>query len=321
MKIVVLDGAIENPGDLSWSGFEALGELTVYDETITDEDLILSRIGDAQAVLTNKTPLSASIIEKAPNLAYIGVLATGYNVVDVDAAKKRGVPVTNIPGYGTEAVAQFAIAMLLEICCHVGHHAQAVRDGLWSACGQWCFWDYPIMELAGKTMGVIGYGSIGQATARIARALGMEVLFNSAHPKPELESEHCRWADLDELFARSDVITLHCPLFPSTKGIISREAIAKMKNGVILLNTARGPLVDEQALADALNAGKVRAAGLDVVAEEPIPPDHPLLRAPNCFITPHIAWASRESRQRLMDMAVENLRAFQAGAPIHIVDV
>ncbi len=318
MKIVVLDGAVENPGDLSWSGFEALGELRVYDDAITDESQILSRIGDAEAVLTNKTPLGASVIEKAPRLAYIGVLATGYNVVDIDAAKKRGVPVTNIPGYGTAAVAQFAIAMLLEICCRVGHHAQAVRDGRWSECGQWCFWDYPILELAGKTMGIIGFGSIGQATARIARSLGMEVLFNSGRPGPERDG--CRYAELDELFARSDVISLHCPLFPATRGIISREAIAKMKDGVILLNTARGPLVDEQALADALNAGKVRAAGLDVVAEEPIRPDDPLLHAKNCFITPHIAWASRESRQRLMDMAVENLRAFQAGEPIHVVN-
>lgn len=320
MKIVVLDGAVENPGDLSWEGFEALGELTVYDDTVVDEKEILSRIGDAEIVLTNKVPLNASVIEKAPDLAYIGILATGYNVVDIAAAKKRGVPVTNIPGYGTAAVGQFAIALLLEICCRVGQHADAVRAGRWSECGQWCFWDHPIMELCGKTMGIIGFGSIGQTTARIARALGMDVLFNSTHPKPDLESELCRYAELDELFARSDVISLHCPLFPSTRGIINREAIAKMKDGVIILNTARGPLIDEQALADGLNSGKVYAAGLDVVAQEPIRPDNPLLHAKNCFITPHIAWASRESRQRLMDMAVENLRAFQAGSPIHVVE-
>ena len=321
MKIVVLDGAIENPGDLSWSGFEALGELTVYDATPDDDGQILSRIGDAEAVLTNKTPLRAAVIEKAPNLAYIGVLATGYNVVDVGAAKARGVPVTNTPGYGADAVAQFAIAMLLEICCRVGQHDAAVHAGRWAPDGPWCFWDYPLMELAGKTMGIIGYGTIGRTTGRIARALGMEVLFNSGHPQPELESDSCRYAELDELFARADVISLHCPLFPSTRGIISREAIGKMKDGVIILNNARGPLIDEEALAEALNAGKVYAAGLDVMAQEPIRPDNPLLHAKNCFITPHISWASRESRQRLMDIAVENLRAFQAGSPIHVVNL
>lgn len=320
MKIVILDGAIENPGDLSWSGFEALGELTVYDATPDDDGQILERIGDAEAVLTNKTPLRAAVIEKAPNLAYIGVLATGYNVVDVGAAKARGIPVTNTPGYGADAVAQFAIAMLLEICCRVGQHDAAVHAGRWAPDGPWCFWDYPLIELAGKTMGIIGYGTIGRTTGRIARALGMDLLFNSGHPQPELESDGCRYAELDELFARADVISLHCPLFPSTRGIISREAIAKMKDGVIILNNARGPLIDEQALADALNAGKVYAAGLDVVAQEPIRPDNPLLHAKNCFITPHISWASRESRQRLMDIAVEDLRAFLAGAPINVVN-
>lgn len=320
MKIVVLDGAIENPGDLSWSGFEALGELTVYDATPDDDGQILSRIGDAEAVLTNKTPLRAAVIEKAPNLAYIGVLATGYNVVDIDAAKARDIPVANTPGYGADAVAQFAIAMLLEICCRVGQHDAAVHAGRWAPDGPWCFWDYPLIELAGKTMGIIGYGTIGRTTGRIARALGMDILFNSGHPQPELESDGCRYAELDELFARSDVISLHCPLFPSTRGIIGREAIGKMKDGVIILNNARGPLIDEQALAEALNAGKVYAAGLDVVAQEPIRPDNPLLRAKNCFITPHISWASRESRQRLMDIAVDDLRAFLTGAPINVVN-
>ncbi len=320
MKIVVLDGAIENPGDLSWEGFEALGALTVYDRTADDDAEILARIGDAEAVLTNKTPLRAGVIEAAPALRYIGVLATGYNVVDVAAAGRRGIPVTNTPGYGTDAVAQFAIAMLLEICCRVGQHDAAVHAGRWSECGQWCFWDWPLMELAGKTMGVIGFGSIGQATARIARALGMDILFNSGHPQRSLESEGCRYAALDELFARSDVITLHCPLFPSTRGIINAETIGKMKDGVIILNNARGPLIDNQALAQALRTSKVYAAGLDVVSDEPIRPDDPLLHAPNCFITPHISWASRESRQRLMDIAVENLRAFLAGSPVHVVN-
>lgn len=319
MKIVILDGYTENPGDLSWAGFEALGALTVYDRTPMDEGEILRRIGDAEAVLTNKTPLSAAVIQAAPALRYIGVLATGYNVVDVAAAKARGVPVTNIPAYGTDAVAQFAIAMLLEICCHVAHHDAAVHAGRWSECPDFCFWDRPIMELAGKTMGIIGFGRIGQATGRIAQALGMRVLAYAGHPDPALESDTCRYASLDEIFARSHVISLHCPLTPETRGIIDRDSIAKMRDGVIILNNARGPLIVEQDLADALNSGKVYAAGLDVVSEEPIRPDNPLLTAKNCIITPHISWASRESRGRLMDTAVENLRAFLAGKPVNVV--
>ena len=320
MKIVILDGYTENPGDLSWAGLEALGELTVYDRTPHDEEEILRRVGDAEIVFTNKTPLSASAIEKMPALRYIGLLSTGYNVVDIAAAKKRGVPVTNIPAYGTAAVAQFAMALLVEICCRVGHHDAAVHGGRWAANPDFCFWDYPIMELAGKTMGIIGFGRIGQATGRLAQALGMKVLAYGGRRDPALESDTCRYVELDELLAQSDVISLHCPLFPETEGIINRETIAKMRDGVIIINTARGPLIVEQDLAQALNTGKVYAAGMDVVSTEPIREDNPLLTAKNCVITPHIAWASRESRQRLMDMAVANLQAFLDGAPMNVVN-
>lgn len=317
MKIVILDGYTENPGDLSWEGFAALGELTVYERTAAAD--IVPRIGDAEIVYTNKTPITAETLAACPNLRYIGLLATGYNVVDVAAAKARGVAVTNIPTYGTAAVAQFAIAMLLEICHHVAHHSDAVHAGRWTANPDWCFWDYPLIELDGKTMGIIGFGRIGQATGRIARALGMRVLAYDSRPS-DAGRAIAEYVPLDELLAASDVISLHCPLFPETEGIVNKANIARMKDGVILLNNSRGPLVVEQDLSDALNSGKVYAAGLDVVSTEPIRPDNPLLKAKNCFITPHISWAPRESRQRLMDIAVENLRAFLAGAPVNVVN-
>lgn len=317
MKIVILDGYTENPGDLSWEGFAALGELTVYERTAAAD--IVPRIGDAEIVYTNKTPITAETLAACPNLRYIGLLATGYNVVDVAAAKARGVAVTNIPTYGTAAVAQFAIAMLLEICHHVAHHSDAVHAGRWTANPDWCFWDYPLIELDGKTMGIIGFGRIGQATGRIARALGMRVLAYDSRPS-DAGRAIAEYVPLDELLANSDVISLHCPLFPETEGIVNKANIARMKDGVILLNNSRGPLVVEQDLSDALNSGKVYAAGLDVVSTEPIRPDNPLLKAKNCFITPHISWAPRESRQRLMDIAVENLRAFLAGVPVNVVN-
>lgn len=317
MKIVVLDGYTENPGDLSWDGLAALGELTVYDRT--PADLVISRIGDAEIVYTNKTPLTRQTLSACPALKFIGVLATGYNIVDIEAARERGIVVTNVPTYGTAAVAQFAIAMLLEICHHYAHHSEAVHAGRWENSPDWCFWDYPLIELAGKTMGIIGYGRIGQATGRIARAMGMRILAFDAHPDPSLESEDCRYVELDELLAGSDVIALHCPLFPETEGIINKDTIAKMKDGVILLNNSRGQLIVERDLADALNSGKVYAAGLDVVSTEPIRADNPLLRAKNCFISPHISWATKESRCRLMNIAVENLRSYLAGTPINVV--
>lgn len=311
MKIVVLDGYTENPGDLSWGPLQELGELTVYDRT--PPEAVLERIGDAEAIYTNKTVLSRELIQAMPSVRFIGVLATGYNVVDVQAARERGIVVCNIPTYGTDAVAQYVFALLLELCHRVAHHAQAVQEGRWTACPDFCFWDYPLIELSGKTMGIVGYGRIGQRTAQIARAFGMQVLAYDAF----VQAAEC--VPLDELLERSDVVSLHCPLFPETKHIIRGETIARMKDGAILINTSRGPLVDEAALREALTSGKLYGAAVDVVSTEPVQPDNPLLGLENCLITPHIAWAPRESRQRLMDIAVENLRCFLRGAPQNIV--
>ena len=320
MNIVVLDGYTENPGDLSWAELEGVGELTVYDRTsLSDEGEIISRIADAEAVITNKTPLSAATIAACPAIKYIGVLATGYNVVDIEAAKARGIPVCNIPTYGTDAVGQFAIALLLEICHHIGHHANAVAEGRWENNTDWCFWDYPLIELAGKTMGIIGFGRIGQTTGRIARAMGMNILAFDEYPS-ESGREIATYTSLDDLLVKSDVISLHCPLFPSTQGIINKDSIARMKDGVIILNNSRGPLIVEQDLADALNSGKISAAGLDVVSSEPIKGDNPLLKAKNCLITPHISWAPKESRQRLMNIAVDNLKSYIIGKTVNAVN-
>ncbi|HPT82753.1 MAG TPA: D-2-hydroxyacid dehydrogenase [Limnochordia bacterium] len=315
-RIVVLDGYTLNPGDLSWEGLEKLGELTVYDRTPVEE--IVPRIGDAEYVFVNKVPITRETLEACPNLKFIGVLATGYNIVDVQAARERGVVVTNVPTYGTAAVAQFVFALLLEICHHVGHHSAEVFQGRWTTNPDWCFWDYPLIELAGKTMGIIGFGRIGRAVARLAQAFGMQVV---AH-NPNLSGvvDGVTMVELDELLGVSDVISLHVPLTPQTQGLINKESIAKMKDGVILINTARGPLIVEEDLKEALDAGKVYAAGLDVVSVEPIQPDNVLLSCKNVFITPHIAWAPKESRQRLMDIAVENLRQFMAGNPINVVN-
>ena len=316
-KIVVLDGYTENPGDLSWEGLERLGEVTVYDRTAPEE--AAERIGGASLVLTNKTPITREVLESCGNVRYIGVLATGYNVVDVQAARERGIVVTNIPAYGTEAVGQYAIALLLEICNQVGHHSRAVHEGRWESCRDFCFWDYPLIELAGKTMGIVGFGRIGRTVARIAQALGMNILACANHPNPAYENESCRYASLEEVLAQSDVISLHCPLTKETEGLINRDTIGKMKDGVILLNNSRGPLVVEEDLAEALKTGKVYAAGVDVVSTEPIRGDNPLLAAPNCFITPHISWAPRETRQRLMDIAVQNLKSYLEGWPENVV--
>ena len=311
MKIVVLDGYAANPGDLSWAPLEALGELTVYDRTPADQ--IAARIADAELVLTNKAVLSRELIAGAKKLRYIGVLATGYNVVDVAAAKELGVVVTNIPAYSTDSVAQLVFALLLEICHNVGHHSQAVHAGRWSANADFCFWDTPLIELAGKTMGIVGYGRIGHKVAEIARCFGMNVIAWTRTPRdPECVS-------LDELLSRSDVISLHCPLFPETKNLINRDTIAKMKDGVILINTSRGPVVNDADLRAALESGKVYAAGADVSTVEPIPAVSPLLGAKIMFLTPHIAWATFEARERLMDIAVKNVEAFLAGTPVNTV--
>ena len=321
MKIVVLDGYAENPGDLSWDEIAALGTLTVYDRTsFTDEAEIIERIGDAEVVVTNKTPVSRRVIDSCPSMKLIAVIATGYNVVDCGRAKEKGVLVANVPSYGTAAVGQFAVALLLEICCRVGHHDRTVHEGKWENCSDWCYWDYPIIELAGKTMGIIGFGRIGRQTGRIARAMGMDVIAYDGSPTEE-GREIARYVQLDELLGRSDVIALHCPLLPDTKEIINRSSIAKMKDGVIIINNGRGPLVNERDLADALNCGKVYAAGVDVVSSEPIRSDNPLLTAKNCIITPHISWAAKESRQRIMDCTAENIRAYIEGRPINIVNL
>ena len=320
MKIVVLDGYTENPGDLSWGELEKLGELTVYDRTpVNDEEEIIRRIGDAEIVYTNKTPISRRVIDACPKMGMISMLATGYNVVDYQYAKEKGIPVTNVPTYGTASVSQYSIALLLEICHHIGHHDATVHEGKWENCQDWCYWDYPLIELEGKTMGIIGFGRIGQAEGRIAKAMGMNVLAYDLYPNDSGRAI-AEYVELDELYARADVISLHCNLTPENTGMINKEAIAKMKDGVILLNNARGQLINEQDVADALNSGKMGAAGLDVVYTEPIRGDNPLLKAKNCIITPHISWAPKESRQRIMDCAVSNAKAYIDGSPVNVVN-
>lgn len=321
MKIVVLEGYVKNPGDLSWDRIAQMGELKVYDRTPkTDTELIVDRIGDAEAVLMTNALLTREVFERCPSIRYVGVMATGYDAVDLEAAREKGIPVCNIPAYGTDFVAQSTIALLLEICNRAGHHSEAVKQGRWGEQPDFCFWDYPLIELMGKTMGVIGFGRIGQKTAQIARALGMNILYQARSRKKELEKEGYRYADLDTLFAESDVISLHCPLQPDTVQMINKETIGKMKDGVILLNASRGQLIADADLADALNSGKISAAGLDVVSEEPIRADNPLLTAKNCIITPHIAWAAKESRARLLEIATDDLEAFINGAPINVVN-
>jgi len=320
MKIVVLDGFTENPGDLSWDALGQLGDLTVYDRTsYVESPVIAERIGDAEIVVTNKTPISKETIDRCPNMKAVAVLATGYNVIDFKYAKEKGIPVINVPTYGTQIVGQYAVGLLLEICAHYGAHDRAVKEGRWEKNVDWCFWDYPLIELAGKTMGIIGFGKIGQTTGRIAKALGMTVLASGSRPTEEGRAI-AEYVDRDTLLARSDVVVLHCPLFPETEGMINKETIAKMKDGVILINNSRGQLVVEQDLADALNNGKVYAAGLDVVSSEPIMGDNPLLKARNCLITPHISWAPKEARVRIMDCSVSNLRSYLEGNPINVVN-
>ena len=320
MKIVVLDGYTENPGDLSWEELEKLGELTVYDRTsYVDSPLIAERIGGAEVAVINKTPVSKATIDACPNLKCISVLATGYNVVDYAYAKEKGIIVQNVPTYGTEIVGQYAVGLLLEICSHYGHHSDTVREGRWETNVDWCYWDYPLLELYGKTAGIIGLGRIGRATAKILKALNMNVI---AHDTFETEEGRAlaRYVSLDGLFACSDVIFLHCPLFPSTEGIINKDNIAKMKDGVIIINNSRGQLVVEQDLADALNCGKVYAAGLDVVSSEPIRTDNPLKTAKNAIITPHISWASQDARRRIMDTTIKNIQSFMDGEPMNVVN-
>ena len=316
MKIVILDAYAANPGDLSWDEFAALGDLTVYDRTAQED--AAARIGDAEVVFINKVRLTDEIFAACPNLKLVSILATGYNIVDLAAAKRRGITVCNVPGYSTRAVVQMTFALLLEICQQVGLHSGAVHTGRWQTCPDFCFWDRPLIELDGKTMGIVGYGAIGSAIGTVAQALGMKLLVTARHEKPVPEG--ARFVSLPELLAQSDVVSLHCPQTAENARMIDAGALAQMKDGAILLNTARGGLLDEQAVADALRSGKLLAAGMDVVSAEPIHADNPLLTAPNCFLTPHIAWAPLETRRRLQAISAENLRAFLAGKPQNVVN-
>jgi glycerate dehydrogenase len=317
MKIVVLDGYCLNPGDLSWDTLRGFGEVDVFDRTPANQ--VAERAAGAAIVLTNKTPLPAEVLARLPELRYIGVLATGYNVVDVDAARQRGIVVTNIPTYGTDSVAQFVFALLLELCHRVGMHSDAVRAGEWSRSADWSFSKSPLMELAGKTMGVIGFGRIGRVTGRIADAMGMRVIANDEYQGDAPAYAGFRWTGVPELLRESDVVSLHAPLFPATQGMIHAGSLALMKTSAFLINTSRGPLVVDQDLADALNQGRLAGAGLDVLSVEPPLPSNPLLSARNCLVTPHIAWATREARARLLDQAMRNISDFLSGNPRNVI--
>lgn len=320
MKIVVLDGYALNPGDLSWNGFEEFGEVTVYDRTsFTDKKEIIERIGDAEAILTNKTPIDEEVLAAVPQLKYIGVVATGYNVVDIEAARKRNIPVTNIPAYGTAAVAQFTFALLLEIVNQVGVHNDSVHQGDWQRSVDFTYQKTPLMELQNKTLGLIGYGEIAQATATIAHAFNMKVIYWNHRPK-EPQASWAQQVSIEELYRQADIISLHVPQTAETQEMINQETIHQMKDGVVLLNTARGGLLEEAAVAEALNKGKIIGAGVDVVSKEPMTDNNPLLKAKNCIITPHIAWRPLETRERLMGIAVDNFAAFIAGEEQNVVN-
>lgn len=320
MKIVVLDGYAENPGDISWAPLEALGELTVYDRTaLTESPLIAERIGDAEIAVTNKTPITRSVIDACPHLRAIAVLATGYNIVDTAYARTKDIPVMNVPVYGTDNVAQYAIALLLEACSHVGHHDRSVHAGEWTRSIDFCYWQKPLIEVSGKTAGIIGFGRIGQAVARILRAMNVRVLAYSRSERAEGRAL-ADYVPLDTLFQKSDFIFLHCPLTPETDGIINAANIAKMKDGVIIVNNGRGQLIVEEALAAALRSGKVACAAVDVASTEPIAAENPLLHAPNCIITPHISWATKEARERIMQTTADNVKSFIAGKPENVVN-
>ena len=318
MKIVVLDGYAVNPGDLSWDIIRKFGELEIYDYTAPEDTV--SRLQGAKIALTNKTVIDAAVMDACPELKLICVLATGYNVVDCPGARERGIPICNVPAYGTDAVAQFTFALLLELCHQVGHHSKAVHDGRWCSNRDFCFWDTPQMELAGKTMGIIGFGRIGRAVGKIAKAMGMQVIAYNRSRCPEGEAIGT-YVDLETLLRTADVISLHCPLTEENAGLINRDTLSMMKDGVILLNTARGPLLDEQAVADALSSGKLRGAAVDVVSKEPMERSNPLLTAPNCIITPHMAWAPTESRQRILNITANSIAAFLEGKPINTVNM
>ena len=321
MKIVVLDGYTENPGDISWAPLEALGEVAVYDRTsYAESPLIAERIGDADIVITNKTPISKETIDKCPNIKAIALLATGYNVVDYKYAASKGIPVQNVPVYGTDNVSQYAVSLMLEACSHIGHHSDSVHAGEWASNPDWCYWHYPMIEVSGKTAGIFGLGRIGYNTAKILNALNMHVIAYDKFPN-DRGREVAEYVSLDELFAQSYFLFLHSQLFLEIAGIINKDNIAKMKDGVILINNSRGGLVNEKDLADALDNGKVAAAAVDVVSTEPIKEDNPLLKAKNCIITPHISWATKEARERIMGTTAENVKSVIDGKPINVVNM
>ncbi|MEO6964136.1 MAG: D-2-hydroxyacid dehydrogenase [Puia sp.] len=318
MKIVVLDGYALNPGDLSWDGLKQMGELLVYDRTPYDKTV--ERCTGAEVVLTNKAPVRKEDMENLPGLKYIGVLATGFNIIDVETARKKNITVSNIPVYGTASVMQLTFALLLELCHHVQRHSDSVMAGKWSQSPDFSFRDFPLIELSGKTMGIIGFGHIGEQVADVAAAFGMNILGSKRHPTDQTHRNNFSWATVTELLEKSDVVSIHCPLSPETEGLINRESLQRMKKTAFLINTSRGPIIVEKDLADALNQGTIAGAGLDVLSTEPPPADNPLFKAKNCIITPHIAWATKEARTRLMDMAVGNLKAFKEGRPVNVVN-
>jgi glycerate dehydrogenase len=318
MKIVVLDGYTLNPGDLDWDGLKKLGELVVYDRTPADQ--VTERAAGAAILFTNKTPVSEEAINQLSSLKFIGILATGYNIVNTEAAKAKGIIVANVPGYGTASVVQMTFALLLELCLHVQRHSDAVMDGKWSRSADFCFWDYPLTELAGKTIGIIGFGHIGQQVGDVATAFGMNIIGNSRHRSDQSHRKNFTWSDVPELLKLSDVVSIHCPLFPETQGLINKESLQLMKKSAFLLNTSRGPIVVDEDLAEALNNDVIAGAGIDVLSAEPPPKGNPLFTAKNCIITPHIAWATKEARARLMQTTVSNLSAFLEGKPVNVVN-
>lgn len=318
MKIVILDGYTLNPGDLSWDGLKALGEVEVYDRTPADK--VAERAAGAEIVFTNKTPVGEEALNQLSSLKFIGVLATGYNIVNTEVAKQKGVVVSNVPGYGTPSVVQLTFALLLELCLRVQRHSDAVMEGRWAASKDWSFWDYPLVELSGKTMGIIGFGNIGQGVADVAIAFGMQVIGSSRTQTDQSHRKNFRWVEVPELLQESDVVSIHCPLTPETKGLLNKESLKLMKPSAFLLNTSRGPIIVDEDLADALNNDVIAGAGIDVLSAEPPPKDNPLFGAKNCIITPHIAWATREARKRLMDITVNNLKSFLDGKPVNVVN-
>ena len=318
MKIVILDGYTLNPGDLSWDELRKLGDVTIYDRTPVDK--VVERATGAEIIFTNKTPVTEDAINSLPSLKFIGVLATGYNIVNTDAAKAKGIVVANVPGYGTASVAQLTIALLLELCVHVQAHSDTVRAGKWAKSADWSYWDYPLVELSGKTIGIIGFGRIGQQVGDVATAFGMNIIGNSRTRSDQSHRANFRWAEIPDLLEQSDVVSIHCPLFPETKGLINKDSLQTMKKSAFLLNTSRGPIIVDEDLAEALNNDVIAGAGIDVLSVEPPSADNPLFAAKNCIITPHIAWATKEARARLMDTTISNLTAFLNGNPVNVVN-